>query len=160
MPSVRAFVLDPFYGSRNFAEPIRDLATDHFSWSWDQISFEETQVADPKPALNRVRSALESCDVLSSPLFDEALLFSPTIGAAIAGGYWFLWVRCPACRTTNPIDLRTLDRHHDAAVTSLIPALSCRSCRPNAPFAELVRLSRISIADEMREEHRRRVLGN
>jgi hypothetical protein len=31
--------------------------------------------------------------------------------------------------------------------------------RPNAPFAELVRLSRTSIADEMREEHRRRVLS-
>jgi beta-phosphoglucomutase-like phosphatase (HAD superfamily) len=87
------------------------------------------------------------------------MLFSPTIGAAVAAGYWFLWVRCPACRTTNAIDLRTLDRHRDAAVTSLIPALSCRSCRPNAPFAELVRLSRTSIADEMRDEHRRRVLG-
>ena len=87
------------------------------------------------------------------------MLFSPTIGAAIAAGYWFVWVRCPACRTTNAIDLRTLDRHRDAAVTSLIPALSCRSCRPSAPFAELVRLSRTSIADEMREEHRRRVLG-
>jgi hypothetical protein len=47
-----------------------------------------------------------------------------------------------------------LDRHPDAAVTSLIPALSCRSCRPNAPFAELVRLSRTSIADEMRDDHR------
>jgi phage FluMu protein Com len=79
--------------------------------------------------------------------------------AAITAGYWFLWVRCPACRRINAIDLRTLDRHRDAAVTSLIPALSCRSCRPNAPFAELVRLSRTSIADEMREEHRRRVLG-
>jgi hypothetical protein len=44
--------------------------------------------------------------------------------------------------------------HADAAVTSLIPALSCRSCRPNAPFAELVRLSPASIADEMREDHR------
>jgi hypothetical protein len=88
------------------------------------------------------------------------MLFSPTIGAAITAGYWFLWVRCPACRTINAIDLRTLDRHPDAAVTSLIPALSCRSCRPNAPFAELVRLSRTSIADEMREEHRRRVLGD
>lgn len=82
------------------------------------------------------------------------MLFAPTIGAAIAARYWFLWVRCPACRTINAIDLRTLDRHHDAAVTSLIPALSCRSCRPNAPFAELVRLSRKSIADEMREQHR------
>jgi hypothetical protein len=86
------------------------------------------------------------------------MLFAPTIGAAIAAGFWFLWVRCPACRTINAIDLRTLDRHHDAAVTSLIPVLSCRSCRPNAPFAELVRLSRKSIADEMREEHQRRLL--
>jgi hypothetical protein len=85
------------------------------------------------------------------------MLFSPTIGAAIAAQYWFLWIRCPACRTINAIDLRALDRHPDAAVSSLIPALSCRSCRPNAPFAELVRLSRTSIADEMREA--RRVLG-
>jgi hypothetical protein len=88
------------------------------------------------------------------------MLFSPTIGAAITARYRFLWVRCPACRTTQALDLRTLDRHRDAAVTSLIPALSCRSCRPNAPFAELVRLSRTSIADEMREEHVRRVLGD
>jgi hypothetical protein len=87
------------------------------------------------------------------------MLFSPTIGAAVTAGYWFLWVRCPACHTTNAIDLRAIDRHRDAAVTSLIPALSCRSCQPNAPFAELVRLSPMSIADEMREEHRRRVLG-
>jgi hypothetical protein len=71
-----------------------------------------------------------------------------------------LWVRCPACRTTQALDLRTLDRHRDAAVTSLIPVLSCRSCRPNAPFAELVRRSRMSIADEMLEEHTRRVLGD
>src|SRR5271167_1074746 len=87
------------------------------------------------------------------------MLFSPTIGAAITAGYLFLWVRCPACRTINAVDLCTLDRHPDAAVSSLIPALSCRSCRPNAPFAKLVRLSRTSIADEMREEHRRRILG-
>jgi hypothetical protein len=87
------------------------------------------------------------------------MLFSPTIDAAIAARYWFLWVRCPACRTINAIDLRALDRHRDAAVTSLIPGLSCRSCRPNAPFAELVQLSRTSIADEMRIEHTRRVLG-
>jgi len=60
---------------------------------------------------------------------------------------------------TSGIDLRTLDRHPDAAVTSLIPALSCRSCRPNAPFAELVRLSRASITDELREERARRPLG-
>jgi hypothetical protein len=88
------------------------------------------------------------------------MLFSPTIGAAIAARYWYLWVRCPACRTMNAIDLRTLDRHPGAAVTSLIPALSCRSCRPNAPFAELVQLSRLSIADEWHEERTRRALGD
>jgi hypothetical protein len=87
------------------------------------------------------------------------LLFAPTIGAALASQHHFLWVYCPACRTTRDIDLRTLDRHRDAAVTSLIPSLSCRSCRPHAPFAALVRLSKTSIADEMRIEHTRRVLG-
>ena len=87
------------------------------------------------------------------------MLFSPTIGAAIKAGHWFLWARCPACRATGDVDLRRLDRHPDAAVTSLIASLSCRTCRPHAPFAELVRLSRTSIADELREEHRRRVLG-
>jgi len=86
------------------------------------------------------------------------MLFAPTIGAAIAARHWFLWVRCPACRTINAIDLRTLDRHHDAAITSLIPALSCRSRRPHAPFAELIRLSPASVVDEMREDRRRRVL--
>jgi hypothetical protein len=73
--------------------------------------------------------------------------------------HWFLWVRCPACRTVNAIDLRTLDRHPDAAITSLIQWLSCRSCRPHAPFAELLRLSSTSIADEIYLEQTRRVLG-
>ena len=55
------------------------------------------------------------------------MLFSPTIGAAITAGYWFLRARCPACRTTGDVDLRTLDWHRGAAVTALTPALSCRS---------------------------------
>jgi hypothetical protein len=40
--------------------------------------------------------------------------------------------------------------------SGLIPALSCRNCRPQAPFAELVKLSPRSIADEMREGLRAR----
>ena len=55
------------------------------------------------------------------------------MGAAITAGYWFL---------------RALDWHRGAAVTALVPALSCRSCRPNAPFAELVCLSKSSVAEE------------
>jgi hypothetical protein len=125
------------------------------------------QVAEKEAAARRATDdqVLEDADRLIAAWIERQanqmpMLFSPTIGAAVTAGYWFLWVRCPACRTINAIDLRTLDRHHDAAVSSLIPALSCRSCRPNAPFAELVRLSRTSIADEMREEYRRRVLGD
>jgi hypothetical protein len=76
------------------------------------------------------------------------MLFSPTIGAAITAGYWFLRARCPACRTSGDVDLRTLDWHQGAAVTALTPALSCRSCRPNSPFAELVCLSKSSVAEE------------
>ena len=45
-------------------------------------------------------------------------------------------------------------------MTSLIPKLSCRNCRPHAPFAELVKLSPLSITDEMREDRTRRMLGN
>jgi hypothetical protein len=73
------------------------------------------------------------------------MLFSPTIGAAITARYWFLRARCPSCRTTSDVDLRSLDWHTGAAVTALTPALSCRSCRPNAPLAELVRLSPMSV---------------
>ena len=29
------------------------------------------------------------------------MLFSPTIGAVIAARHWFLWIRCPACHTTE-----------------------------------------------------------
>ncbi|MGA9007032.1 MAG: hypothetical protein WB495_09075 [Xanthobacteraceae bacterium] len=85
------------------------------------------------------------------------LLFSPTIGAAIAAQHWWLWVRCPACCCAQSLDLRRLDRHPDTMVTGLIPALSCRACRPHAPFAELVKLSPMSIAGELREDHRRQV---
>jgi hypothetical protein len=70
-----------------------------------------------------------------------------------AAGYWFLWARCPACRTTGDVDLRTLDWHCGAAVTALARALSCRACRPNAPFAELVCLSKSSVAEEYYAEH-------
>jgi hypothetical protein len=67
-------------------------------------------------------------------------------------------VRSTSAAACRSIDLHTLDRRRDAALNSLIPALSCRSCRPNAPFDRLMRLSRTSIADEKREEHRRRLL--
>jgi hypothetical protein len=56
------------------------------------------------------------------------MLFSPTIEAAITAGYWFLRARCPACRTTGDVDLRTLDWHRSAAVTALSRA-QCETTR-------------------------------
>jgi hypothetical protein len=76
--------------------------------------------------------------------------FAPTIEAALLCRHWYLRVRCPACRTTGCVDLRRLDRHRQTTLTGLIPALSCRSCRPNAPFAEILCVSKTSLAEEMR----------
>ena len=57
------------------------------------------------------------------------------------------------CRTTGDVDLRAFDWHRGVAVTALTPALPCRSCRPNAPFAELVCLWKASLAEEYYSEH-------
>jgi len=47
-------------------------------------------------------------------------------------------------------------RHGDVAdPKTILPRLPA-----HAPFAELVKLSPLNIADEMREDHRRRMLGN
>jgi hypothetical protein len=71
----------------------------------------------------------------------RALWFYPTIGAAIAAGLPWLTFSCPACGQWGSVDLRTLDRHPGAAISSLIPLVSCRRCSPNAPFARLEMLT-------------------
>ena len=67
--------------------------------------------------------------------------WSPMIGVALVARYHFLDVFCPGCRQVKQVDLRTLQRHERATLHALIPSLSCRNCRPNPPFAKLVRLS-------------------
>lgn len=71
----------------------------------------------------------------------RALWFYPTIGAAIAAGVPWLSFSCPACGQFGSVDLRTLDRHPRAAISSLIPSVSCRRCSPHAPFARLEMLT-------------------
>jgi hypothetical protein len=62
-------------------------------------------------------------------------------------------VGCHACRTINGIELRTLDRHRDAAVTSLIPALSSRKCRKYTNFvASVVVIVIIRINGQIRSD--------
>jgi hypothetical protein len=67
----------------------------------------------------------------------QELWFYPTIGAAIAAGLPWLSFSCPACQQVGAVDLRTLDRHPGASISSLIPSVSCWRCSPNAPFAKL-----------------------
>jgi hypothetical protein len=131
-----------------------------------KMDAERKATADAEAAARRVTDAqvLEDAERLIAAWNERQgrrmpLLFAPAIGAAVTARYWYLWVHCPACRTIRDIDLRKIDRHRDAAITSLSPALSCRFCRPNAPFAELVRLSQASVADEIRAERSRQVLG-
>ena len=64
MANVRAIILDPSYGSKNRAGPICELARDHFSWSLEQISFEDTQGGNPSSIITRVRTSFEEADVL------------------------------------------------------------------------------------------------
>jgi hypothetical protein len=69
------------------------------------------------------------------------LWFYPTIDAAIAAECPWLRFYSPACRHIGEVDLRKLDRHRGATIESLIPALSCRRCRPNPPIAKLLGLA-------------------
>jgi hypothetical protein len=68
------------------------------------------------------------------------LFLSPTIRAAILARKPFLTFYCPACHVTGRVDLRKIDRHRGTSITSLIPELSCRRCKPNAPFVRLTGL--------------------
>ena len=71
----------------------------------------------------------------------RALWFYPTIGAAIAAGFPWLSFSCPGCGMVGSVDVRKLDRHPGASISSLIPSLSCRRCSPNPPFAKLESLA-------------------
>jgi hypothetical protein len=71
-----------------------------------------------------------------------ALWFYPTIRAALISRCPWLTYQCPACRQLGDLDLRTVDRHPDASISSLIPSLRCPRCNGQAPFAKLKRLSK------------------
>jgi hypothetical protein len=50
--------------------------------------------------------------------------FAHVFEKAIAAG--LPWLACPACQQVGAIDLRTLDRHPGASISSLISSVSCR----------------------------------
>src|SRR6201987_3745573 len=115
-----------------------------------KLEDQRRQVAEKDAAARRATDAqmLEDAERLIAAWNERQakrmpMLFSPTVGAAITAGYWFLWVRCPACRTINAIDLRALDRHPDAAVTGLIPG----AVVPILPTERAVCRTRAAVTD-------------
>jgi hypothetical protein len=110
----------------------------------EQAAEEAAHAAAERGIVTRARKVVDIWNARSD------LFFYPTIRAAITAGYPWLDYMCPACCRVGEIDLRQVDRHRDASISSLIQKLSCRSCGPNPPFAKLVRLKSRSAESERR----------
>ena len=79
--------------------------------------------------------------------------WSPMIGVALAAKFYFLDVWCPGCRQLKQFDLRKLERHPQTRLYGLIPKLSCTSCQPSPPFAQLIRLTQHEWASPNKRVH-------
>jgi hypothetical protein len=111
----------------------------------------EREEARAREKQRRLEDELRAADAADAAAMIEAwnarlatgrrVLWSPTLGAAALAGYRWLTVYCPGCGTVKDVDLAKVDRHPGASISSLIPSLSCRTCRPNAPFVQIKRLS-------------------
>jgi hypothetical protein len=139
---------------------------DHPSMSFNRRKLEDQcrEAAEKEAANRRATDAqvLEDAERLIAAWNERQaigalMIFSPTIGAAIAAGCWFLWAlpglpndQCNRLADARSSPRRCGDKPHSRAVLPRGRA---------TPFAELVRLSRTSIGDEMREEHQGRLLG-
>lgn len=72
-------------------------------------------------------------------------LYYPTFRTALRTGHRWLTFMCPACRQIGEVELAQLDYHPDAAISALIPRLSCTRCCPNPPHARLLKLARLAL---------------
>lgn len=72
----------------------------------------------------------------------DALLFVPTIRAALLSGHHWLTVHCAGCDTVSDIDLRMVPRDPNLGVTQILPSLACRRCHGRGPLPRILRLAR------------------
>jgi hypothetical protein len=95
-------------------------------------------------AAERAEAAAAAVEAWNFALQSRAVPpWSPTIGGAILGGHPWLEVYCPGCGTSRAIDIRTIDRHPEASVASLVIGLKCSWCRGGrAPMPRLLGLHR------------------
>jgi hypothetical protein len=80
--------------------------------------------------------------VWSKPLLDQKRDLDFRFSAQMSRG------TSRGCYSPTPLICGRAVANLAPSTRGFFPSLSCRSCRPNPPFAELVRLSRTSIADE------------
>jgi hypothetical protein len=72
---------------------------------------------------------------------------SPTLGAAVNGGYRFLRVRCTGCKQVAFVALEAVQRPAHTPLWVLEDALGCRRCGELAPFPPRARLERVTRDD-------------
>lgn len=103
-----------------------------------------------KEAAEKLReAAAETCRAWNYRMigFGGPVQPSPTISDAIAGGFYYLEVKCRRCATHSIIDLSAVNqvrRKPDTPIWKLEASLRCRHCsealRGRRPAANIVRL--------------------
>lgn len=85
---------------------------------------------------NEARQAQKRADQLSCEAWNTRLAQlggplrpSPSIRAAVNGGYGWLRVECNACQQKAWIDLTKVPRPPETPIWALEPSLSCQPCR-------------------------------
>jgi len=108
--AARQFANKAHPASFHLTERCGSRASRHGRFNRRKMEDERRRAAEKESAARRATDAqlLEDADRLIAAWNDRQakrmpMLFSPTIGAAITARYWFLWVRCPACRSTSSI---------------------------------------------------------
>jgi hypothetical protein len=108
-------------------------------------------MAEVRAAADAARAAQHKADELACRAWNVRMKEdggpaqpSPSIRAALNGGYRFLRVQCSGCKQRAYIDLAQVKRRPGTAIWALEGGLACEPCRDRsrrAPRATLERLS-------------------
>ena len=109
--------------------------------------------SEPPSTGTRARSRRSRCQAKRSEAERNTIADAQKIvaiwNARQAGGLPWLSFSYPACGQFGSVDLRTLDRHPGASISSLIPSASYRRCSPNAPYGGAAVAARRSGSSQM-----------
>ena len=109
------------------------------AWRWKQDAAETAQKHADKLACEAWNERLLQ---LGGPLQP-----SPSIRAAINGGYAFLRVECTACQQSAWIDLTKVRRPRETWIWQLEGSLACSLCRERSKFAPRTRIEMLCESD-------------